>query len=100
MSKETIYRLVAVDKEFQGPSETVRVLRNVDLAIGRGESLAVLGSSGSGKTTLLHLLGTLDTATSGKIFLNDVDLSTLGGRQRARLRNREIGFVFQFHHLL
>jgi len=92
--------LVAVDKEFQGPSETVRVLRNVDLAIGRGESLAVLGSSGSGKTTLLHLLGTLDTATSGKIFLNDVDLSTLGGRQRARLRNREIGFVFQFHHLL
>lgn len=92
--------MVAVDKEFEGPSETVRVLRNIDLTIGRGESLAVLGSSGSGKTTLLHLLGTLDTATSGKIFLNDVDLSTLGGRQRARLRNREIGFVFQFHHLL
>jgi lipoprotein-releasing system ATP-binding protein len=100
MNREAIYRLVAVDKEFEGPSETVRVLRNVDLTIGRGESLAVLGSSGSGKTTLLHLLGTLDTATSGKIFLNDVDLSTLGGRQRARLRNREIGFVFQFHHLL
>jgi lipoprotein-releasing system ATP-binding protein len=76
------------------------VLKNVDLTIARGESLAVLGSSGSGKTTLLHLLGTLDTVTSGKIFLNDVDLSTLGGRQRARLRNRDIGFVFQFHHLL
>jgi lipoprotein-releasing system ATP-binding protein len=100
MSKEAIYRLVAVEKEFEGPSETVRVLKNVDLTIARGESLAVLGSSGSGKTTLLHLLGTLDTVTSGKIFLNDVDLSTLGGRQRARLRNRDIGFVFQFHHLL
>jgi len=100
MSKEAIYQLIAVDKEFDGPSETVRVLRNVDLTIARGESLAILGSSGSGKTTLLHLLGTLDTATSGKIFLNDVDLGTLGGRQRARLRNRDIGFVFQFHHLL
>ncbi|MUM78115.1 ATP-binding cassette domain-containing protein [Pseudodesulfovibrio sp. F-1] len=100
MSKEAIYRLIAVDKEFEGPSETVKVLKNVDLNIAQGESLAILGSSGSGKTTLLHLLGTLDTATSGKIFLDDVDLSTLGGRQRARLRNRDIGFVFQFHHLL
>jgi lipoprotein-releasing system ATP-binding protein len=100
MNKEAIYRLVAVDKEFEGPSETVRVLRNVDMTIERGESLAVLGASGSGKTTLLHLLGTLDTVTSGAIFLNDVDLSTLGSRQRAELRNREIGFVFQFHHLL
>jgi lipoprotein-releasing system ATP-binding protein len=100
MNKEAIYRLVAVNKEFEGPSETVHVLRNVDLTIDRGESLAVLGASGSGKTTLLHLLGTLDNVTSGRIFLNDVDVSSLGDRQRAELRNRDIGFVFQFHHLL
>ncbi len=70
------------------------------MTIDRGESLAVLGASGSGKTTLLHLLGTLDTASAGDIYLNGINLSSLGDRQRAELRNREIGFVFQFHHLL
>ena len=100
MNKEAIYRLAAVCKEFEGPSETVRVLRKVDLSIDRGESLAILGASGSGKTTLLHILGTLDHVSSGEIFLNDVELSTLGNKQKAELRNRDIGFVFQFHHLL
>lgn len=100
MSSEAIYRLIDVSKEFDGPSEVVRVLRRVDLDIHRGESLAILGASGSGKTTLLHMLGTLDTVTGGKIFLNGVDLGTLGDRGRAELRNKEIGFVFQFHHLL
>jgi lipoprotein-releasing system ATP-binding protein len=100
MNKESIYRLVAVSKEFEGPSETVRVLRKVDLSIDRGESLAILGASGSGKTTLLHILGTLDPVTSGVVYLNGVELRTLGNAQRAELRNREIGFVFQFHHLL
>ena len=100
MSKDALYRLVAVSKEFEGPTEPVRVLRKVDLTIERGESLAVLGASGSGKTTLLHILGTLDTVSSGEIFLNDVNLKKLGEKQRAGLRNRDIGFVFQFHHLL
>ena len=100
MSRDALYRLVAVSKEFEGPTEPVRVLRKVDLTIESGESLAVLGASGSGKTTLLHILGTLDTVTSGEIFLNDVNLNKLGERQRAGLRNRDIGFVFQFHHLL
>lgn len=100
MNKEPLYRLVAVNKEFEGPSETVKVLRKVNLEISAGESLAVLGSSGSGKTTLLHILGTLDTPSSGQILLNGVDLTSLGGRKKAELRNREIGFVFQFHHLL
>jgi len=100
MSKEPLYRLVAVGKEFEGPSEAVRVLRSVDLEIKEGESLAILGASGSGKTTLLHMLGTLDQASSGTIYLNGVDLGTLGDGQRAELRNRDIGFVFQFHHLL
>jgi lipoprotein-releasing system ATP-binding protein len=100
MSREAIYQLIDVSKEFDGPSEVVRVLRGVDLEIPRGESLAILGASGSGKTTLLHMLGTLDAVTSGKIYLNGVDLGTLGDRERAELRNKEIGFVFQFHHLL
>ncbi|MGL1862203.1 MAG: ABC transporter ATP-binding protein [Pseudodesulfovibrio sp.] len=100
MNKDPLYRLAAVSKEFEGPSETVRVLRSVDLSIEQGESLAILGASGSGKTTLLHILGTLDNSTSGEIFLNGVDLSTLGNKQRAELRNRDMGFVFQFHHLL
>lgn len=100
MNSEAIYKLAAVSKEFEGPSETVHVLRKVDLTIARGESLAILGASGSGKTTLLHLLGTLDHVTSGSIFLNGVDIGALGNRQRAELRNRDIGFVFQFHHLL
>jgi lipoprotein-releasing system ATP-binding protein len=100
MSREAIYQLIDVSKEFDGPSEVVRVLRGVDLEIARGESMALLGASGSGKTTLLHMLGTLDTVTGGKIFLNGVDLGTLGDRERAELRNKEIGFVFQFHHLL
>ncbi|HBU36784.1 outer membrane-specific lipoprotein transporter subunit; ATP-binding component of ABC superfamily [Pseudodesulfovibrio profundus] len=100
MSRELLYRLVAVEKEFEGPSETLRILRKIDLDIPQGESLAVVGASGSGKTTLLHLLGTLDTASSGQVFLDGVDLTTLDNRQKARLRNRDIGFVFQFHHLL
>lgn len=100
MSSEAIYQLVAVSKEFEGPVEPVRVLQKVDLSIERGEALAILGASGSGKTTLLHMLGTLDRASEGKIFLNGVDLGTLGDRQRAIIRNQDIGFVFQFHHLL
>lgn len=100
MSKEPLYRLVAVSKEFDGPVEPVRVLRQVDLTIGAGESLAIVGASGSGKTTLLHMLGTLDTVTSGDIFFEDVNLGALGERKRADIRNRDIGFVFQFHHLL
>jgi lipoprotein-releasing system ATP-binding protein len=100
MSSEPLYRLVGVEKVFSGPSEEIRVLRKIDLTINKGESLAIVGASGSGKTTLLHLLGTLDEVSSGQIFLNNVNLSKLDGRERAELRNRDIGFVFQFHHLL
>ena len=95
-----LYDLRGVGKEYQGPSEKVVVLKNLNLAIRSGESVAVLGASGSGKTTLLHLLGGLDTPTTGKIFFQDRELSGLSLAQTAKLRNRDIGFVFQFHHLL
>lgn len=100
MSEEPLYRLNKVGKEFAGPSERLKVLDGIDLTVMPGESLAILGASGSGKTTLLHLLGTLDAPTSGEIFFSGTALGNLDHRRRAALRNRDIGFVFQFHHLL
>ncbi len=100
MSKEPLYRLKKVGKEFAGPGERLRVLDGIDLTIEAGESVAILGASGSGKTTFLHILGTLDMPTSGEIFFMGRPFSKLDGRRRAQLRNRDIGFVFQFHHLL
>ena len=78
----------------------VRALRGVSFTIDRGEYLAIMGPSGSGKSTLMHILGCLDTATSGRYFLNGNDVSGLRGRQLARVRNKEIGFVFQNFNLL
>lgn len=100
MNSEPLYLLDGVGKEFAGPTERIRVLEKIDLAVEPGETIAVLGASGSGKTTLLHILGTLDDATFGRIAFCGKALDSLGPRQRARLRNEEIGFVFQFHHLL
>ena len=100
MSKEPLYLLNKVGKEFAGPAERLTVLDGIDMTIMPGESIAVLGASGSGKTTLLHLLGTLDSPTSGEISFMGQNLGKLDNRRRAALRNRDIGFVFQFHHLL
>ncbi len=100
MNSEPLYKLEGVGKEFAGPSERVKVLDSIDMTVAAGESIAILGASGSGKTTLLHLLGTLDAPTSGRIFFSGADLGGLDPRRKAALRNREIGFVFQFHHLL
>jgi lipoprotein-releasing system ATP-binding protein len=76
------------------------VLKHVDLTIAAGESLAIIGPSGSGKTTLLHLLGSLDTPSWGSVAFEGRAMSEMDSAARARLRNREIGFVFQLHHLL
>lgn len=100
MSREPLYDLCGVGKEFEGPTERIQILRRVDLRIEAGESLAILGASGSGKTTLLHIMGTLDEPSAGEVFFNGRPLKGLSVRSRAELRNREIGFVFQFHHLL
>ncbi len=91
----------ALRKTYRGgDNELVEVLNQVDLTVARGEVVAVVGASGAGKSTLLHLLGALDEPTGGEILLDGVAYGSLGEDQRNELRNRRLGFVFQFHHLL
>jgi len=97
----TAIAMVKVAKTFYPHHRhRVEVLKGVDLQIGTGESLAVVGTSGVGKSTLLHVLGTLDRPTSGSVFFGDLDVYALDDIKLARFRNQRIGFVFQFHHLL
>ncbi len=79
---------------------SLNVLKGIDLDVGKGEIVSVVGPSGAGKTTLLMIMGTLDRADSGKIFINDTDISKLNDNKLADFRNNNIGFVFQFHQLL
>ena len=88
-------------KAYASPSgETLEVLRGVSFELAAGEMLAVMGASGAGKSTLLHLLGGLDTADGGSARLGEIELTRVTGAELARVRNAEVGFVFQFHHLL
>jgi lipoprotein-releasing system ATP-binding protein len=83
-----------------GDGTPIEVLSGVDLAVGRGEFVAIMGASGSGKSTLLHLLGALDTPSGGTVRLDGLDYAEQSAAMLAAIRNRRIGFVFQFHHLL
>ena len=95
-----LYRVEHVEKKVESPAGELTILHDMSFTVKAGEALAVVGSSGSGKSTLLHLLGTLDHASNGKIFFEGRDLSELDEAQAAHFRNKELGFVFQFHHLL
>ncbi len=80
--------------------ETVNVLKGVDVDIKQGEMVSIIGSSGAGKSTLLHILGTLDKPDAGEVFINAQPVHQLSGKKLAAFRNKHIGFIFQFHHLL
>jgi lipoprotein-releasing system ATP-binding protein len=89
-----------LSKIYRGATQELQVLRGLDVSVERGEMVAIVGASGVGKSTLLHVLGGLDTFQAGTIRIGDVDLSRMSDAERVAFRNRHVGFVFQFHHLL
>jgi lipoprotein-releasing system ATP-binding protein len=90
---------VGLSKSY-GDGRRIEVLRDLDFTVAAGESVSIVGQSGVGKSTLLHVLGALDQPTAGHVYFDGVDIFTLGERDQASFRNREVGFIFQFHHLL
>ncbi|MXY99464.1 ABC transporter ATP-binding protein [Candidatus Poribacteria bacterium] len=97
---ETLIRIVDLHKSYYDGESELPVLRGIDFEVKTSELLAVVGASGVGKSTLLHIMGTLDRPTAGQVIYGDQDVFTLQDTELARFRNKEVGFVFQFHHLL
>ena len=93
-------RLENVVKDYGEGSLRTRVLHGIDLSIEKGSFSSIIGPSGSGKSTLLNIIGTLDRPTSGKVEISGTNIERMGKNDVARLRNKEIGFIFQFHHLI
>ncbi len=100
LAPQVVLACHALRKIYQQGANDVPVLLSVDLEIHKGETVAIVGASGSGKSTLLHLLGGLDDASGGKVSVLGRELSSVSESERGRLRNRGLGFVYQFHHLL
>lgn len=99
MSDEKIIQITNLTRIYVDGVE-IRALDGVELDIEKGEFLAIVGPSGSGKSTLLNLIGILDTPTSGTILLKGIDVTKMSDKERSRIRNQELGFIFQYHHLL
>jgi lipoprotein-releasing system ATP-binding protein len=87
-------------KSYTDGASKIEVLKDIDMQVEAGEMLAIIGSSGSGKSTLLHLLGGLDKPTQGDVMINGKNIQTLSEKEKCKLRNQYLGFVYQFHHLL
>lgn len=100
MSNDIVLRADKVAKTYQEGSLRTEVLSEVDLSVRRGETVAIIGASGTGKSTLLHILGGLDAPTAGEVIVEGQTMSRLSDRARGDLRNKSLGFVYQFHHLL
>ncbi len=99
-SHEELMRLTSISKGFDSKVSNIKILRDASFTIKKGETIAIVGSSGIGKSTLLNLIGTLDKPDSGKIVFQNKDLSSYSDKRLAILRNKKLGFVFQFHYLL
>jgi len=100
MNSDAMIKVVDLKKSFRMNGYTLNVLNGITLDIARGEMIAIVGASGAGKSTLLHMLGTLDRPTSGSVLFDGQDVFALPEEAQAEFRNKRIGFVFQFHHLL
>ena len=96
----SILSAVGISKRYDSTADSVSVLNNLDFELKAGDRIAIFGASGAGKSTLLNILGGLDRATSGKVLLGDKDLTSLDERALCNWRNENLGFVFQFHHLM
>lgn len=99
-ASDAVIRCSGLAKTYVEGKLRTPVFERIDFSVGRGEMVAVVGASGTGKSTLLHLLGGLDTPTAGEVWVSGQKMSTLSDADRGRLRNRALGFVYQFHHLL
>lgn len=97
---EVLIRAKGLRKRYSQGTSELEILKGVDMTVSAGESICIVGSSGAGKSTLLHILGTLDRPSEGELYFGGTNILDLSEEEVAKLRNREMGFVFQFHHLL